>query len=429
LRSECKRGFFMVNDRRTKIAVLSIGDELMYGEIADTNFAHIAARLYSCGLPVERHPTVGDDAEAIASELRGLIAAADAVIITGGLGPTSDDRTAAAAADAFSRPLQLNREALAHIKRFAGRHGGEISTADEKQAHIPAGADLIHNPTGTASGFIIPADACRFFFLPGVPREMTLMLEETVLPALLALQEDTRICRTKVLNVFGPSEAEVGTLLEELASPADGVSVAFCVEFPVIQVKLRAEGEDAAAVANSLVTAAERARALLDDWVFAEDDDTIDTVVAGLLQEKGLTLAFAESCTGGLLAKRITDVSGSSAYFLEGAVTYSDSSKIRYLNVPESLLEKKGAVSSEVAAAMAVGVRNASGSDIALSVTGIAGPDGGTQEKPVGTVFISLADHDTCETRNFLFNGDREAIRTITAFSALDWLRRHLLAR
>lgn len=410
-----------------RIAVLSIGDELMYGEIVDTNFAHIASRLYDAGLTVERHLTVGDDEGAIAAALRRCAADHDVLIATGGLGPTIDDRTAAAAAAAAGLALRLDGEALAHVRRVAGRLGGDIPPANEKQALIPATATLISNPIGTACGFRISLGGCRLYFLPGVPREMARMLAESVLPALLSVRTDEECCKTKVLTVFGPSEAEVGTLLEG-AMPA-GVTIAYCVAFPEIQVKLRATGRDAAAVAAALATATSAARARLGEWIVAEDDESIDTVVARLLRDKGITLSLAESCTGGAVAKRITDIPGSSAYFLEGAVTYSNAAKERLLGVPSRLLAEHGAVSAEVAVAMAQGSRTASGSDIALAITGVAGPDGGTPEKPVGTVFLALASRAGAEVRRCSFNGSRDEIRTITTFTSLDWLRRWLLFR
>ena len=411
-----------------KLAILSIGDELMCGEIVDTNFAQIASILYTAGLKVSRHLTVGDDESDIAAALHTLAEDHEVIITTGGLGPTSDDRTSAAVATATGHPLQLSPEALLHVRRVTEMFGGEMPPANEKQALIPEGALLIPNPIGTACGFQLPLSDCRLFFLPGVPREMSRMLNETVMPALLAGGGERIICRTRVLKVFGPSEAELDTLLEGLAPPGSGVSVAFCVDFPEIHVRLRAEGENRQDVDATLQEAATRARGLLKTSLFAEEHDTIDAVVARLLTGKGVTLSVAESCTGGLLAKRLTDIAGSSAYFLEGAVTYSNEAKKRILHISSRLLEEKGAVSSEVALAMAAASRYASGSDFALAVTGIAGPDGGTPGKPVGTVFIALADRAGTESRSYRFAGDRDEIRTITSFAALDWLRLRLMA-
>jgi competence/damage-inducible protein CinA-like protein len=410
-----------------RIAVLSIGDELMCGEIVDTNFAHIAACLLDVGLPVDLHLTVGDDWAAIAVALRQLSAEHDAVIATGGLGPTGDDRTSAAAAEACGRPLELNPAARDHIRLVAGRFGGDLPPANDKQALIPAGADLIPNPGGTACGFHLGLSGCRCFFLPGVPGEMRGMLAASVLPWLLKHHPPAAHHLTRVFRVFGPSEAELETLLADLAHPGSGVAVAFCVEFPAVLVKLRATGSAADPVAAALETVAVEARRRLGANLIGGEGDRLEAVVGRLLLERGLTLATAESCTGGLIAKQLTDIPGSSAWFLEGAVTYANAAKMRQLGVPQALLEEHGAVSTQVAEAMAQGMRRAAGSDLALAVTGIAGPDGGTAEKPVGTVYIALADRDGCAVRRCLFSGSREEIRTVTAVTALDWLRRRLL--
>ncbi|RII28499.1 MAG: competence/damage-inducible protein A [Geobacter sp.] len=411
-----------------KIATLSIGDELMYGEVVDTNTACIAERLYRVGLTVQRHLTVGDGEPDIVEALEFLSDKSDAVIVTGGLGPTIDDITSRAAAKATGRRLVLNDEALAHLKGVNEKLGGNLHPLNEKQALMPTKSTLIPNPVGTACGFHLIHQGRYLFFLPGVPGEMVRMLDETVVPFLLERNRYRKVVRTRVLKVFGPSEAEVDFLLKELAAVNVGITVAFNVIFPEIHVKLRAEGESEVAVDDLLERAMAEARAKLNGVVFAEDGATMDSVVAGLFREKGITLSLAESCTGGLVAKRITDQPGSSAYFLEGVVTYTNAAKTRYLGVPPQLLAEKGAVSGEVAMAMAKGMRRVSGSDVALAVTGIAGPDGGTPEKPIGTVYIALANRAGCHAKRYAFYGDREEIRTITALTAMDWLRRQLLS-
>ena len=410
-----------------KIVTLSIGDELMYGEVVDTNAARIAERLYGAGLTVQRHLTVGDREPDIVEALEFLSDKSDAVIVTGGLGPTIDDITARAAAKATGRRLVLNDEALLHLKGVGEKLGGNLHPQNEKQALMPTKSTLIPNPVGTACGFHLIHQGRYLFFLPGVPGEMVRMLDETVIPFLLERNRHRKVVRTRVLKVFGPSEAEVDFLLKELAAVNVGITVAFNVIFPEIHVKLRAEGESEATVDELLERAMAEAREKLKGVVFAEDEATMDSVVAGLFREKGVTLSLAESCTGGLVAKRITDQPGSSAYFLEGVVTYTNAAKTRYLEVPPRLLAEKGAVSGEVAMAMAKGMRRVSGSDVALAVTGIAGPDGGTPEKPVGTVFIALASRAGCHAKRYAFHGDREEIRTITALTAMNWLRRQLL--
>lgn len=410
-----------------KIATLSIGDEVVFGEIVDTNAPFIASRLYDIGLKVRQHFTVGDVEGDIMEAIRTTAATSDAVIATGGLGPTIDDITARAAAKATDRRLALNEAALTHLKEFLTKRGRSLDTANERQALLPAKSSLIPNPTGTACGFHFQFNGCSFFFLPGVPKEMARMVEESVIPLLRELNTQAKIIRVKVLKVFGVPEAQLDTLLAGVTEPGSPVTVAFQVDFPQILVKLRSEGDNEMHVSAALDEACRKSMAILHRHLFAEDDETMDSVVAALFRKKGLTLSLAESCSGGLVAKRITDIPGSSTYFLEGSVTYSNAAKMHSLGICSQLLGEKGAVSSEVAMAMARGMRKLSGSDIALAVTGVAGPDGGTPEKPVGTVFIALATHSCCQAKRYQFTGNRSEIRAITAFMALDWLRRYLL--
>jgi nicotinamide-nucleotide amidase len=411
-----------------KVSTLSIGDEVLFGEITDTNSAHIATRLYDEGFMVHRHLCVGDNESDIMEVIEALAGRNDFIVASGGLGPTVDDITARAAAKAAGRPLVLNDEALAHLRRFYEKLGREMFPAAEKQCLLPAKAALVPNPVGTACGFVLPYKGTYFFFLPGVPKEMKRMLEETVLPAIRSQQERERFVRTRVFRVFGLSESQTEALVKEVARPADALSVAYCVNFPEVFVKLRIEGNDEARLSTVLEEGCIKMREKLGEFLVAEGDDTIDSVVARLFRQKGTTLSLAESCTGGLIAKRITDMSGSSSYFLEGAVTYSNSAKTRVLDVPAGLIVEKGAVSSAVAMAMARGIRRKSGSDVGLAVTGVAGPEGGTEEKPVGTVYLALAGPSDCKAKHYKFFGDRERIRTIAAFTAMDWLRRYLLA-
>jgi nicotinamide-nucleotide amidase len=410
-----------------KIATLSIGDEVAFGEIVDTNAPFIASRLYDIGLKVSQHLAVGDVEGDIIEAIRTLAATSEAVIATGGLGPTIDDITARAAAKATDRRLILNETALLHLKEFLTKRGRNIDPANEKQALLPSKSSLIPNPTGTACGFHFQFNGCSFIFLPGVPKEMARMVEESVIPLLRERNPKGKIIRVKVLKVFGVSEAKLDTLLAGVTGPGSPVTVAFQVDFPQILVKLRAEGDNETHARAALDAVYRKSREILHRHIFAEDNETMDSVVAALFNEKGLTLSLAESCSGGLVAKRITDIPGSSAYFLEGAVTYSNAAKMRRLGVSPQILDEKGAVSSEVVMAMARGMRKLSGSDIALAVTGVAGPDGGTTEKPVGTVFIALATHSFCQAKKYRFSGNRAEIRTITSFMALDWLRRYLL--
>jgi nicotinamide-nucleotide amidase len=409
-----------------KIATLSIGDEVIFGEIVDTNAPFIAARLYDIGLKVRQHLAVGDVEGDIIEAIRTLAATCEATIVTGGLGPTIDDLTARAAAKAADRQLVLNETALAHLRDFLAERGRTIDPANEKQALLPAKSSLIPNPCGTACGFHFQHKGCTFFFLPGVPKEMARMVEESIIPLLNERRIKEKIIRIKILKIFGVPEAQLGTMLKGVTKPGSPVTVAYQVDFPQIFVKLRAEGDNETHVAAELEEVCRKSREILHRHLFAEDDETMESVVAALFREKGLTLSLAESCSGGLVAKRITDIPGSSAFFLEGAITYSNAAKMRALGVSSQLLEEKGAVSSEVAMAMAKGMRKFSGSDVALAVTGVAGPDGGTSEKPVGTVFIALAAYSSCHAKKYRFSGNRAEIRVIASFMALDWLRRFL---
>ena len=411
-----------------KISTLSIGDELLCGQVIDTNAGTIAALLQTEGLRIQRHLAVGDKESDIIEALNYLNRVSDAIIVTGGLGPTADDVTALAAANATGRDLALHEEARTHVRTMSGKLENLLfCPLTDKQSMIPTTSELIPNPTGTACGFHFTHNDCFMFFMPGVPSEMIVMLRETVMPFLLGRVPLARVIRSVSLNLFGPCEAEVGELLLGIARPEQGLSLGICVTFPWMKVTLRAEADSEDAAIALLAPAVESARERVQEYCFSTGDVSIDAVVAGLFRERCLTLALAESCSGGLIAKRITDIPGCSAYFSEGIVTYSNAAKSRLLGVTAELLAKFGAVSSECADAMAQGVRLASGSDLGLAVTGIAGPDGGSVEKPVGTVFIALAAAEGCWSRCFQFNGSRDEIRTMTAWNALDWLRRYLL--
>jgi nicotinamide-nucleotide amidase len=304
-----------------------------------------------------------------------------------------------------------------------------VCPLNDKQAMLPSKTTLIPNPTGTACGFYLMNNGCFMFFLPGVPAEMIRMLKESVLPYLAERVTHKRVIRMDQLNVFGPCEAEVDEMLSGIAQPEQGLYLGICVTFPWMRITLRAEADSDDRAAALLAPALRTAEGRLREYVFSTGEETIDEAVAALFIRQGLTLALAESCTGGMIAQRITSISGSSRYFLEGAVTYSNAAKTRQLGVNAMLLVENGAVSGEVASSMAKGVRQAAGSDLGLAVTGIAGPEGGTDDKPVGTVFISLSAPDGCWTKRFQFRGSRDEIRTITAWTALDWLRRYLVQR
>lgn len=410
-----------------RISTLSIGEELICGQLTDTNAGTIASVLIEEGLRIQRHLTVGDNESDIIGALNDLGRVSDVIIATGGLGPTFDDLTSRAAARATGRRLVINEEARAHVRLMSSRLENLVfCPLNDKQTMIPTKSALIPNPNGTACGFHLMHNGCFMFFMPGVPSEMVVMLRDTVLPFVLERVPHKRIIRMVSLNLFGPCEAEVGELMHGIARPEQGLTLGIRVTFPWMKVTLRGEADSADAVNDLLAPAVGTVRERLKEYCFSSGDDSMDDVVAELFRDRCLTLSLAESCSGGLIAKRITDIPGSSAYFSESVVTYSNSAKMRLLGVSAELLNTCGAVSSECASAMAKGIRRESGSDLGLAVTGIAGPDGGSDDKPAGTVFISLAATDGCWTKRFQFKGNRDEVRTMTAWTALDWLRRYL---
>ncbi len=404
------------------IAVLTIGDELLNGEMADTNTAAIAAILEPEGYRVREALTVNDEEGDICEALHYLANRREVVIVTGGLGPTDDDLTAQAAARAFGLKTTADPGALEQINRHFSRLGLPMHPGNAKQASIPVGAAILPNTRGTAPGFEMRQGETDLFFLPGVPEEMTAMLRGAVLPALQQRGGSPAPQQERILTVFGLSEPKTESLLKKQPFPA-GVNLAFGVDFPLVHVKLRAAGEGSP---GRLEQAEEMTRRALGEFVATSNKEPLADCVGRLLTERGQTLSLAESCTGGLIAKLLTDLPGASAFLERGAVTYANSAKKAWLGVGESLLEEHGAVSAECARAMAQGVRQAAATDLALAVTGIAGPDGGTLEKPVGTVFIAMASRDQMWVKGYRFAGDRQKIRLLTATMALDWLRRHL---
>lgn len=404
------------------IAVLTTGDELVNGEMSDTNTARIAQLLGAWGYAVRESRAVGDDEAEIEAALHDMTARHEVIIGTGGLGPTDDDLTARVAARTFGRRLVLNEEALAQIRRFFEQKNREMHPRNEKQALLPQKSVILPNRLGTAPGFYLRHGNCDLFFLPGVPREMIAMLEEQVLPRLQKRSGGSTPLQERILKVFGLSEPKIEELFVQ-APLAQGVQLAYGVDFPFVHVKLRASGSEAG---EQLDRAELHARKLLEPFVFAVGKETLAANVARMLTDANLTLALAESCTGGLVSQMLTDIPGASRFLERGAVTYSNSAKRDWLQVPDEILRQDGAVSRACARAMARGIRHSAGTDLGLAVTGIAGPDGGTPEKPVGTVFLALSAADQERVQGYRFSGDREQIRRISACMALEWLRRYL---
>ena len=413
-----------------KAEILATGDEILTGAVIDSNSAHIAQKLEEAGAEVVRHGCVGDDVEAIAAILKEISTRADLAVVTGGLGPTLDDITAEAAAMAAGVELVLDQEAMFSIENFLKTQGRDVIALNKKQAMLPEEADCLFNSVGTAPGFVLRTGGCVFFFLPGVPSEMRKMLSDGVLPWIDKLQKGERsFSLVKTISTFGLTEASVNERLAGLTEKFSGIKLGLRAKFPVIYVKLYVRGKDKERADILLEKASEFVLNKISEFAFSADGESMETIVGSLLRREKVTIAVAESCTGGLISHLLTNVPGSSDYFLFSGVTYSNKAKIKVLGVSEATLKKYGAVHEETAKEMADGVRRIAGATYGISTSGIAGPGGGTNEKPVGTVCIGIATADSVEAYhlNFQFN-ERLRNKMIFAITALDLLRRKLLA-
>lgn len=413
-----------------KAALLSIGDEIVAGLTTDTNSGFLAEQLRAVGVEPVAGFSVPDDEEAMARAWERALAEAEVAISTGGLGPTADDLTTAVVARLAGRPLRLDEHSLSIIEeRFRGR-GMEMPENNRKQALFPEGSTIVPNPLGTAPGFICPVGrggAIRHVVcLPGVPREMKRMAVETVIPWLEGLNPGRRFL-SRVFSTFGLAESRLDELLEGVVAPSEA-RLAFRAAFPRIQARLTVAGAPDDDLEGRLDALEARVRERLGTHVYAVGDVGMEEVVGRLLRERGLTLALAESCTGGLIGHRVTEVPGSSEYFLMGVVSYSNDAKERLLGVRPETLRDHGAVSTQAAEEMAVGIRRLAGADLGLSTTGIAGPGGGTPDKPVGTVCVGLAWEGGSWSRRYdLGERSRDWVKGMTAQVALDRVRRWLL--
>jgi nicotinamide-nucleotide amidase len=406
--------------------IVAIGTEILLGDLVDTNSAWLSQRLAALGVNVYRHTAVGDNRERIVAALGEAAARSDLVVTSGGLGPTSDDLTHECLSLLTGRPLAEYPEARRHVDEMFRRFGRKPTPSNYKQALFPEGSRLIPNPLGTAMGALLEHEGTLFATFPGVPGEMRTMFEETLAPAIRERTEGTIVSRT--LWFVGIGESALAERVQDLLDARDPTVAPLAGEGKVrLRITTRAATPEEA---REKIKPVEREiLSRLGRYYFGRDDETLESAVGRLLRERGETLAVAESCTGGLLAKRLTDIPGSSEYFREGIVAYSNEAKERLLMVPRELLVEHGAVSEPVARRMAEGVRKLSGADYGLSVTGIAGPGGGTEEKPVGLVWVGVADGRESEAVRLDLSAwarSRAAIRERSANMALDLLRRAL---
>jgi nicotinamide-nucleotide amidase len=410
-----------------KAEVLTIGDELLRGEIVDSNKSFLSERLLSLDMETRFHASVADDRADMADAFRRAVGRAGVVLVSGGLGPTRDDLTIEVLADTFGRKLVLDGPSLESIRAFFRRFGREMAAINEKQAWFPEGAEVLPNPIGTAPGCMLAQAGALIFCMPGVPRELHKMMDEQVLPRIAARGHSAGFVRAALLRTFGIGESSLDERLRDLELPP-GVELGFRTQFPDNFVRPVARAASEAEARERLARACAAIRERLGPLVYGEGEgETLEVVLGRMLSARGATLAAAESCTGGMIAELVTAVPGSSAYFRGGVVAYANEAKTGLLGVPAHLLERHGSVSDPVARAMAEGARARFGADLAVATTGIAGPGGGTPEKPVGLLYVALADAGGSEARELRFAFDRERNRRAAAQVALDWVRRRLL--
>jgi nicotinamide-nucleotide amidase len=405
-----------------KASIVSIGNEVLSGQTIDTNASYLGHELLATGIPVVSSYTVGDDTDSIGRAFRRACGDADIVMATGGLGPTDDDVTRAALAKFLGSELRLEEELLRKIQGYFERRNVKMARRNEVQAYIPAGATALDNSIGTAPGIMAQAEGKLVIVLPGVPGEMRRMFEESVVDKLKDVSGDQAVVVHKV-RCFGAGESNIAELLGPLMQRGRNPLVNITASRGVITLHIIAMAGSKGDAERLAQEDEEVLREKLGVVVFGSGEQTLAEVVGQELKNRKKTISVAESCTGGVLAKLLTDIPGASSYFTQGWVTYSNAAKTAQLGVPAELIERHGSVSEEVALAMAEGARKMGGTDFAIGITGIAGPGGGSEQKPVGLVYISVVSGGGSETRRFVFSGDREAIRLRAAHTGLNVLR------
>jgi nicotinamide-nucleotide amidase len=403
--------------------VFCIGTELTRGELTNSNASWLSSRLTELGFEVTEHVVVDDDMERICDSLQRLGKTHAIIVTTGGLGPTTDDLTSTAVAKALGKELVRDQESYEHIRQRFEKVGRVMTDSNAKQADFPEGAEVLANPIGTAAGFAIQVGKARAFFMPGVPREMKRIFDGEVVPRIRDLAPNVHY--QVRLRTFGLPESTVGDKLRGLEEENPGIIIGYRAHFPEIEVKVLARGGTHSAAREVCEKVAAEVRVRLADVLYGEGEESYASALGRIVRQKGLTLAVAESCTGGLLGSLLTKEPGASEFLLLDAVTYANSAKRTVLGVQEDVLRAHGAVSAEVAAAMAEGARRVSGADIALAITGVAGPSGGSEDKPVGTVHFATATKDGTRTvlRQFGTVFDRGQIQMLAAYAGMSLIR------
>ncbi|NQU73861.1 MAG: competence/damage-inducible protein A [Candidatus Omnitrophica bacterium] len=407
--------------------IVCIGTELLLGHIVNSNASYIARKLAELGVDHYFQTTVGDNPQRLSSTIRTALSRSDIVITTGGLGPTIDDITSKVIAKTIDRKLILERAVLKDVAEYFRRQNKKIPKDSLRQALIPEGAKWLKNSFGTAPGLIIEQGAKILIALPGPPREMGPMVEDHVVPYLRSRSKAGQILKSKSLRLTGGVEAKVNQKVKDLLRLSGPVQVGIYARLGEVELKVMAKAKNEKAADNEIKKLERIIRKRVGSYVYGVDEETLEGAVGNLLAKRKKTVAVAESCSGGLLANLITNISGASDYFKSGIVAYSNDSKVNDLDVPADIIKKNGAVSTQVAKKMAAGIRNRANVDIGIAVTGIAGPKGATKKKPVGLVFIALSTKKKSNCRQFNFSGLRTEVKLQTAQAALNMLRCELL--
>jgi nicotinamide-nucleotide amidase len=417
-----------------KSAVICIGDELLIGQVVNTNASYLCAKLLEIGIPAERVITISDNRKDIIKEFRVTFPKFDVTVVTGGLGPTHDDITKACISKYFKSKLVLNKKVLRHVNAIFKRRRVPMPETNIEQAMIPDVSVALEN-TGTAPGILIDKNGKIFCAMPGVPHEMRYIMENSLQPYLLKKfksRNDKKVIVQKTLHTIGISESllfEKAGNIEEITlnKPNYRISLAFLPTNYETRLRVMAEAVDIKTANRELIIAIEKLKQRVGKYIYSYDESPLPKVIGSILRKKKFTLAIAESCTGGLVTSKITDIPGSSDYFLDSVISYSNKSKEKFLGVKNSTLRKHGAVSKQTAIEMSEGIRKRSGADIGISTTGIAGPTGGTKDKPVGLIWIGYSDKNLSFAKDFYFTKDRLRNKEVMSKMALEVLRRHLL--
>ena len=405
--------------------IITIGNELVSGRTQDLNSWYAAGRLTASGLKVIRVTSVGDDEKRTGDALKRALNSSHFVIVTGGLGSTTDDMTCEIAADALDRPLCIDDLMLKKIEQYVRVRKIQMTESLKKMALMPEGARML-NPKGATCGFSLVTGGVNFYFLPGVPDQTRYLIDKFVLPDILGRYETLPVMRQRIMKLYGLNEPRIAEIFRSLEKEIGEVVLGFYPHFPENHITISLRGKDEPTISKTLDRVETAISEMVGVYVFAHDSREMEEVVGEILLKNEKTLSVAESCTGGLIGNRLTEVSGSSQYFQGGVVSYSNRAKVDLLRVSAKTIDTHGAVSAETACEMAMGVRSCIEADLGLAVTGIAGPDGGSRDKPVGTVHIALSSEKGTFTEKYRFWGRRKQVKLNSAMMALDWVRRYL---